>query len=163
MNRLNEIEARANAATEGPWEVGDRYHCQAADMCDCAPDRGPLIDTYQHPKWGTMHVHRKDEPWWNEGVLFRKAGGPPGEVARDLATEDAEFIAAARTDVPALLDALEKVLELHQPVTDGMGFTEDGYGGISPACSSCGTSDEYAVPYPCPTVTAITTALEATK
>ena len=76
---------------------------------------------------------------------------------------DAEFIAAARTTVPALLDALEKVLELHQPVTDGMGFTEDGYGGISPACSSCGTSDEYAVPYPCPTVTAITTALEATK
>ena len=77
--------------------------------------------------------------------------------------DNAEFIAAARTDVPALLDALEKVLELHQPVTDGMGFTEDGYGGISPACSSCGTSDEYAVPYPCPTVTAITTALEATK
>lgn len=62
-----------------------------------------------------------------------------------------------------VIDALEKVLELHQPVTDGMGFTEDGYGGISPACSSCGTSDEYAVPYPCPTVTAITTALEATK
>ena len=59
--------------------------------------------------------------------------------------------------------AAGKVLELHQPVTDGMGFTEDGYGGISPACSSCGTSDEYAVPYPCPTVTAITTALEATK
>ena len=63
----------------------------------------------------------------------------------------------------ALEAALEKVLELHQPVTDGMGFTEDGYGGISPACSSCGTSDEYAVPYPCPTVTAITTALEAIK
>ena len=160
---LARIRKQADAATEGPWEVGDRYHCQAADMCDCAPDRGPLIDTYQHPEWGTMHVHRKDEPWWNEGVLFRKAGGPPGEVARDLATEDAEFIAAARTTVPALLDALEKVLELHQPVTDGMGFTEDGYGGISPACSSCGTSDEYAVPYPCPTVTAITTALEAAK
>ena len=80
-----------------------------------------------------------------------------------LARIRAQADAAARTDVPALLDALEKVLELHQPVTDGMGFTEDGYGGISPACSSCGTSDEYAVPYPCPTVTAITTALEATK
>ena len=110
MNRLDKIEARTNAATEGPWEVGDRYHCQAADMCDCAPDRGPLIDTYQHPEWGTMHVHRKDEPWWNEGVLFRKAGGPPGEVARDLATEDAEFIAHAREDVPRMVDALRGVL-----------------------------------------------------
>ena len=92
--------------------------------------------------------------------------GPGILVAPDdggVTSADAEFIAAARTDGPALLDALEKVLELHQPVTDGMGFTEDGYGGISPACSSCGTSDEYAVPYPCPTVTAITTALEATK
>ena len=81
---------------------------------------------------------------------------------------DAEFIAAARTDVPWLLEqvdrrdkALGKVLELHQPVTDGMGFTEHGYGGISPACGACGTSDEYAVPYPCPTVEAITAALEA--
>ena len=100
-------------------------------------------------------------------VWFLRRAGVPG--IRMSVTEfqhgmdNAEFIAAARTDVPALLDALEKVLELHQPVTDGMGFTEDGYGGISPACSSCGTSDEYAVPYPCPTVTAITTALEATK
>ena len=25
MNRLNEIEARANAATEGPWEKSPRY------------------------------------------------------------------------------------------------------------------------------------------
>ena len=66
-------------------------------------------------------------------------------IAHTYTPEDREFIAHARTDVPALLDALEKVLELHQPVTDGMGFTEDGYGGISPACSSCGTSDEYAV------------------
>ena len=88
--------------------------------------------------------------------------GPGILVAPDdggVTSADAEFIAAARATVPALLDALEKVLELHQPVTDGMGFTEDWYGGISPACSSCGTSDEYAVPYPCPTVTAITTAL----
>ena len=82
-----------------------------------------------------------------------------------------DFIAFAPDLARAVIDltakvelrdkALEAVLALHQPVTDGMGFTEDGYGGISPACSSCGTSDEYAVPYPCPTVTAITTALEA--
>ena len=137
MNRLDEIEARANAATEGPWEVGDRYHCQAADMCDCAPDRGPLIDTYQHPKWGTMHVHRKDEPWWNEGVLFRKAGGPPGEVACDLAAEDAEFIASARTTVPALLDLLGAKLRTGESTKDA---------GASSSATSSATSGGSASP-----------------
>lgn len=138
MKRLDEIEARANAATEGPWEVGDRYHCQAADMCDCAPDRGPLIDTYQHPKWGTMHVHRKDEPWWNEGVLFRKAGGPPGEVACDLATEDAEFIAHARADVPALVAVARYALSQHAP---------DGHGNCGPCDDATGEDG-----WPCSTV-----------
>lgn len=105
----------------------------------------------------TLNGDESEVTYANAPITWDDHGG-------EVFTEgDAEFIAAARTDVPALLDALEKVLELHQPVTDGMGFTEDGYGGISPACSSCGTSDEYAVPYPCPTVTAITTALEATK
>ena len=156
MNRLNEIEARANAATEGPWEVGDRYHCQAADMCDCAPDHGPLIDTYQHPEWGTMHVHRKDEPWWNEGVLFRKAGGPPGEVARDLATEDAEFTAHARTDVPDMAAALRAVLEIHQDGGESQGYTDTGtYDFMPHCCTECGSLGEYGVPYPCPTVETI--------
>ena len=105
----------------------------------------------------TLNGDESEVTYANAPITWDDHGG-------EVFTEgDAEFIAASRTDVPALLDALEKVLELHQPVTDGMGFTEDGYGGISPACSSCGTSDEYAVPYPCPTVTAITTALEATK
>lgn len=149
---LARIRKQANAATEGPWEVGDRYHCQAADMCDCAPDRGPLIDTYQHPEWGTMHVHRKDEPWWNEGVLFRKAGGPPGEVACDLAAEDAEFIASARTTVPALLDLADAVLERHvkaQPITAAYGTQEGG-----DYCAAC------AEDWPCPDYTAATTPLE---
>ena len=126
MNRLDKIEARADAATKGPW------------VCVLNGDESEV--TYA-----------------NAPITWDDHGG-------EVFTEgDAEFIAHARTDVPALVAALKKVLELHQPVTDGMGFTEDGYGGISPACSSCGTSDEYAVPYPCPTVTAITTALEATK
>lgn len=145
MKRLNEIEARADAATEGPWEVGDRYHCQAADMCECAPSHGPLIDTYQDPNWGVMHVHRKDEPWWNSGVLYRKAGEPPREVAFDLAREDAEFIAHARQDVPTIVAALRAVLDLH---------TERPYG-----CAVCEEMDQ-ALPWPCPTVTTITTALE---
>ena len=142
MNRLDKIEARANAATEGPWAP---WRDQ-----DGAPHMNGLLMV------GNAAAVIPEGESWVEGVDVNP-------IAHTYTPEDREFIAAARTDVPALLDALEKVLELHQPVTDGMGFTEDGYGGISPACSSCGTSDEYAVPYPCPTVTAITTALEATK
>ena len=139
---LARIRAQADAATEGPWAPW-------RDQDGALHMNGLLMV-------GNAAAVIPEGESWVEGVDVNP-------IAHTYTPEDREFIAAARTDVPALLDALEKVLELHQPVTDGMGFTEDGYGGISPACSSCGTSDEYAVPYPCPTVTAITTALEATK
>lgn len=51
--------------------------------------------------------------------------------------------------------AIATIRALHQP-TSGAGFLADGgRGDIDPACSTCGTSDEYAVPYPCPTICAI--------
>lgn len=54
-------------------------------------------------------------------------------------------------------DALDAALALHQPDPDGgMGWRSDGrYGVIDPACRTCGTSDEYAVPWPCATVRAL--------
>lgn len=71
------------------------------------------------------------------------------------AQADAEFIAAARTDVPWLLEqvairdkALEAVLELH---IEGQPFI--GHGFKQRRCE-CGAT------WPCPTVTAITQALE---
>ena len=148
MNRLNEIEARANAASPGPWEAGDRYYCQASDKCDCRQDYGPLIDTYQHPAWGTMHVHRADEPWWHDGVLYRPAGGAPGEVCRDTTTTDTEFIAHARTDVPDMSAALRAVLKLHKEDVHGWGPGES-------FCTECQQGYGLLVPYPCPTVAAI--------
>ena len=179
---LARIRAQAEKATEGPWEVGDRYHCQSADKCDCRPDYGPLVDTYQHEAWGAMHVHRADEPWWNEGVLFREPGAPPGEVGREIIREDSEFIAAARTTVPALLDALEKVLELHRPVgeevipwdcAEGDCDHEDDEHPLDTVtlCGECyrlavevspyyGENGCSAVLWPCPTVKAITDALD---
>ena len=71
---------------------------------------------------------------------------------------DAEFIAAARTTVPALVDALEKVLELHSPLA-GRPFWDAGI-----RCSGCYDSyyDVYE-PYPCELVEAITAALDAIK
>ena len=90
-------------------------------------------------------------------VVVLEKGSEPG----------AHILSGAIMDPQALTELFpdwqERGAPLHQPVTDGMGFTEHGYGGISPACGACGTSDEYAVPYPCPTVTAVTPALEATK
>ena len=78
--------------------------------------------------------------------------------------EDTEFIAAARTTVPALLDALEAVLEIHQDGGESQGYLDDGsYGDMPHCCTECGSLGEYGVLWPCPTVEAITTALEATK
>ena len=78
-----------------------------------------------------------------------------------------EGIAAARTDVPWLLEqvglrdkALEAVLELHKDGGESQGYLDDGsYGDMPHCCTECGSLGEYGVPYPCPTVTAITTAL----
>ena len=62
---------------------------------------------------------------------------------------------AALLEVPALLDALEKVLELHSPLAGRPSWDGDI------RCSGCYDSyyDVYE-PYPCELVEAITTALE---
>ena len=61
---------------------------------------------------------------------------------------DAEFIAAARTTVPALVDALETVLKVHGP-----GRIFHGHAFSMQLCA-CGSK------YPCLTVKAITDALD---
>ena len=71
-------------------------------------------------------------------MLFRKAGGPPGEVACDLATEDAEFIAHARADVPALVAVARFALSQHSP---------DGHGNCGPCDDATGEDG-----WPCSTV-----------
>ena len=70
----------------------------------------------------------------------------------DAGVPDAEFIAAARTTVPALLDLADAVLERHvkaQPITAAYGTQEGG-----DYCAAC------AEDWPCPDYTAATTALE---
>ena len=77
---LDAIEARANAATDGPWSV------------------------YQ-----TMHAEPK--------VVNSTGHWPAGEVANasnspaDYGNADAEFIAHARTDVPALVAEVRRLRE----------------------------------------------------
>lgn len=77
-DRLDEIEARANAATDGPWEK--------------RTVRG----------W-EMVVSYSTDAMIQLVAEFR-------HEERDLA--DAEFIAAARADVPVLVRALQAVLDV---------------------------------------------------
>ena len=98
----------------------------------------------------TLNGDESEVTYANAPITWDDHGG-------EVFTEgDAEFIAAARTTVPALLDALEKVLAMH---------TAKDNGRVSPCCS-CeqwieSSDDEACIEYPCPTVEAITTALEA--
>jgi hypothetical protein len=63
----------------------------------------------------------------------------------ESSTPDAEFIVAARNQMPRILDALDAVLALHHG--NGWGF-----------CEAC--SEHVDVPMPCPTRAAITNAME---
>jgi hypothetical protein len=62
-------------------------------------------------------------------------------------------------DPQAAAKAVLAVLERHKPTDGGMGFRDGGYGSIEPACTTCGTYDEYAEDWPCSTITAMATAL----
>ena len=129
MNRLNEIEARANAATEGPWEwEGEAKAEWEIGANSLVPSRRP------------------DDP-----VLYGYGYDASGIEVKKPA--DAEFIAHARTDVPALVAALYEVLDQHQrvvlPTYLPIGRMED----VS-ICGVCTVEGEPA-DWPCPTVAAI--------
>ena len=98
MNRLNEIEARANAATEGPWapwkDQDGAKHMQGLLMV------------------GNADAVIPEGEMWVEDVDINP-------VAHTYTPWDREFIAHARTDVPDMAAALRAVLKLHK---------EDGHG-----------------------------------
>ena len=82
-----------------------------------------------------------------------------GVVAWTYHRGNTNFIAHARTDVPALVAAVEAVLELHAL---GIGdlFTAEGIEARLEHCVECTQVEHrFVVRYPCPTVAAIRTAL----
>ena len=127
MTTLDEIQARADAATEGPWEW-----TKGAEACAVAvPENrdglyGPL----------TWDDHN--------GEVFRES--------------DAQFIAHARTDVPALVKALRAVEAVHKlTYYDKWGrvtSTPSDFGGW---CEGCGS---FAGNSACKTIRAIQQALD---
>ena len=108
----------------------------------------------------TLNGDESEVTYANAPITWDDHGG-------EVFTEgDAEFIAAARTTVPALLDALEKVLRVHRDGGESQGY-DMAHGGdyrtMPHCCTECGSLGEYGVPWPCDTVEAITTALDAIK
>lgn len=83
-NELQAIKARAEAATPGPWEVE-----KDSDIEDI--DFGPIVD-WPWRIWGP-----------DQAPLIDFSGGC------DVRSEDAEFIAHVRTDIPRLLLEIENL------------------------------------------------------
>lgn len=149
IDRLDEIQARADKATDGPWS---RFETMMADTFVVGP-RGFI----------------------REDIV----SGPTYE------RENAEFIAHARTDVPALVGALRAVLDLHEPMrmyehedscedeseghreerhvesteSNGEYYCLDLPTGIT-LCAECSRDLDFdGRDYPCPTVRAVESAL----
>lgn len=99
----------------------------------------------------------------SDGYLGRVIGPDGFGIAEDFRDDaDAEFTAAARTTVPALLDAFEKVLELHPRVVVMAADPEFGQMEDDAICGACIVNHEPA-DWPCPNVRAITTALDGIR
>jgi len=132
-DRLAAIAARADAATEGPWIVKHEPAWEADDV--------------QHPDVITVGAQMwegDDEPM-TVCLASTDYEDDPVDVLLD-----AEFIAHARADVPALVAFATAVLdELHTP------FTADFAGvGARTYCVQC-TEDSGYTAYPCAHVEAI--------
>ena len=120
MIDIEAIRARAEKATEGPWVLAS---------ADIFPE--------------DREAQRNGRPYWTitepeEGMTIRR--GPMGSKHMDPArvidgagfdadgiygsTPDLEFIAHARTDIPALLSEIDRLRAIERAAND---FIESGY------------------------------------
>ena len=127
-NPLDAIQARADAATEGPWEARTTGRAGGDHWYIC--DDGEAI----------AHISAQDG------------------INEDQREPDAEFIAAARTDVPRLVAALRAVEGVHEPV-DALMYTGKSQHHKVHVCVGCGQDDGNWQPWPCPTIRTIREAL----
>jgi len=88
-DELNEIAARADAATPGPWLVRLHQHRPSAE--DPAPD------------WAEVNAR------WRIVCVLRQWPERRGEKLRPVDRRNAAFIARARADVPALVAEVRRL------------------------------------------------------
>ncbi|MCD2263279.1 hypothetical protein K3888_11275 [Dietzia aurantiaca] len=98
-DRLDQIEQRAEAATEGPWEVMEEVDGVRAGRRTAIRAQGNLAIARRVVTVDQTRPHHE-----------------PAEA-------NVEFIAHARTDVPALVAALRAALDVHKRVSS-FGFMD---------------------------------------
>lgn len=112
---LGAMEARANAATKGPWKVVERTDdamVEEGEDCGYCQSAVPLVSQedyaaeFGHPAY-SMHHHEADAHEIVAGEVF-VAGNYDYEGGGIIRGEDTAFIAAARTEHPALIAAVRE-------------------------------------------------------
>lgn len=102
MKQLEEIKARASAATAGPW----RLEQDNADDWEAGINDGD----YPYAIHGPHNVSY--ESWGDEWKRIHADYLTRVSEVSEMTEADAQFITAARTDVPKLVAALESVEEV---------------------------------------------------
>lgn len=118
-DELAAIEARANAATEGPWQAGNQGF----------PDAVEEVAFWE--RTSTVEGHPVCERW----TLCEMNGDPVD--TRGRVCYDAEFIAHARTDIPALVAEVQRLRAFECAQCQARpAVTTLTVGGL-PACDRC--------------------------
>ena len=112
--RLEEIRAREAAATAGPWRW--RGNTEARHLRLQTPDRGGLT-VMDFDRWGMQGARPRFARDYvmhpaDEMVTYEVAAWSTHIYRKDVVGiehPDAEFIAKARTDVPQLLDEVDRL------------------------------------------------------
>lgn len=113
---LQAIEARAAAATPGPWRWAYAYQVRGTHWClenDASAANGCTIN-HHLVTFGTEEYEYNDD----------------GDATRVDQTPDFAFIAAARTDIPALLAELRRLKEAQRALLAAL----NDYGQHTAAC-----------------------------
>ena len=103
--------------------------------------------------WNTGFDYEKNDPIvLAPGYIEHTIDYPLTEVGLEHGKADAEFIAHAREDIPALLDeidrlnvTIQRVRELHEPFTSG----------LADFCTECSSHGYAYCDAPCPTIRAL--------
>lgn len=108
---IDEIEARCNAATAGPWQVwnGLAYCGGGKDLCIGAGEN--WVVNMDH-RWGPGYQERVDHE--HDDGRSEKYDCPICQFSEEVTDEQAktaDFIAHARTDIPRLIEALRIVMK----------------------------------------------------